>query len=298
MTYDVIIIGSGPAGLTAAIYSSRAKLTTLVLEGDQPGGQLMETDTIENFPGFINISGYDLIEKMKNQAIALGVTFLSRKVTQLDITKPIKEIRCNSQLLFSKAIILSTGSNHKSLNIPGEKEFHGNGVFSCYVCDGFFYQDQHVVVVGGGNTAVSACLYLSKICSKVTLIHRRDQLRAEAILVEKLLSNDKIEIQWNTIVQEIQGTEAAESVLIQCKNIQETISCDGVCICIGHDPNTQFLQGIVPLDEQGYILKDQLPEGIFAAGDCQDTIYQQAIVAAADGCKASMDCEKYLSTLG
>jgi thioredoxin reductase (NADPH) len=298
---DVIIIGSGPAGLTAAIYACRANLATTVVAGSMWGGQLMLTTEVENFPGFPDpILGPDLIENMRRQAEKFGAKILYEDATKVDFsTKPFK-VFAGERELESKSVIISTGASSKWLGLESEKRLRGRGVSSCAACDGMFFKGKKVVVVGGGDTALEEALTLSKIASQVTVVHRRDRLRASRALQERALGNEKITFVWNSVVMEILGEKKVEGMRI--KNIQtdeeSTLTCDGVFIAIGNQPNTELFRGQIELDSEGYIVTHDdsktSVEGVFAAGDVQDRKYRQAITAAAAGCKAALDAEKWL----
>ena len=301
----VVIIGSGAAGLTAAIYAARANLKPLVIEGIQPGGQLTITTDVENYPGYADVvQGPWMMEQMRSQALNVGARIINDVVVHVDFKKDSKTISLDSKsILSANTVIIATGAQAKWLGLESENKFNGKGVSACATCDGFFYRNKEVAVIGGGNTAVEEALYLSNICSKVTLIHRRDELRAEKILQERLFAKENINVIWNNIVSEILGDEkGVNSLEIKDKNSYKTeiIKVEGVFIAIGHSPSTEPFKGVLEMDEEGYIVA-QKPgtsitniEGVFAAGDCVDKIYRQAVTAAGMGCIAALDAEKWI----
>ena len=301
----VVIIGSGAAGLTAAIYAARANLNPLVIEGIQPGGQLTITTDVENYPGYADVvQGPWMMEQMRSQALNVGARIINDVVIHVDFKKDSKTISLDSKsILSANTVIIATGAQAKWLGLESENKFNGKGVSACATCDGFFYRNKEVAVIGGGNTAVEEALYLSNICSKVTLIHRRDELRAEKILQERLFAKENINVIWNNIVSEILGDEkGVNSLEIKDKNSDKTeiIKVEGIFIAIGHSPSTEPFKGVIEMDEEGYIVA-QKPgtsitniEGVFAAGDCVDKIYRQAVTAAGMGCMAALDAEKWL----
>ena len=301
----VVIIGSGAAGLTAAIYAARANLKPLVIEGIQPGGQLTITTDVENYPGYADVvQGPWMMEQMRSQALNVGARIINDVVVHVDFKKDSKTISLDSKsLLSANTVIIATGAQAKWLGLESENKFNGKGVSACATCDGFFYRNKEVAVIGGGNTAVEEALYLSNICSKVTLIHRRDELRAEKILQERLFAKENINVIWNNIVSEILGDEkGVNSLEIKDKNSDKTeiIKVEGVFIAIGHSPSTEPFKGVLEMDKEGYIVA-QKPgtsitniEGVFAAGDCVDKIYRQAVTAAGMGCMAALDAEKWM----
>ena len=306
---DVVIIGTGSAGLTAGIYAARANLKPLILEGLQPGGQLTITTDVENYPGFSDvIQGPWLMDQMKGQALNVGAEIINELVTSVDFSNKLKIIKCDSgKIIKTKSVIICTGAQARWLGIESEKKFNGKGVSACATCDGFFYKDQEVVVIGGGNTAVEEALYLSRICSKVYLIHRRDELRAEKILQERLFkeeSNGKIEILWNTQLKEVIGDQmGVNGVLLDSNGENKKLPVMGVFIAIGHKPNTDIFEGQLDMDN-GYIkiksgtsgmVTATSVDGVFAAGDVSDQIYRQAVTSAGFGCMAALDAEKFLS---
>ena len=301
----VVIIGSGAAGLTAAIYAARANLKPLVIEGIQPGGQLTITTDVENYPGYADVvQGPWMMEQMRSQALNVGARIINDVVVHVDFKKDSKTISLDSKsILSANTVIIATGAQAKWLGLESENKFNGKGVSACATCDGFFYRNKEVAVIGGGNTAVEEALYLSNICSKVTLIHRRDELRAEKILQERLFAKENINVIWNNIVSEILGDEkGVNSLKIKDKNSDKTeiIKVEGVFIAIGHSPSTEPFKGVLEMDKEGYIVA-QKPgtsitniEGVFAAGDCVDKIYRQAVTAAGMGCMAALDAEKWM----
>lgn len=300
----LVIIGSGPAGLTAAIYAARGNLNPLVISGREAGGQLMLTTDVDDFPGFDEgIQGPDLMGNMRKQAERFGTKFVNEDVISIDLkTKPF-EIKTESLILNSNCLILATGASAMWLNFPSEQRLIGKGVSSCAVCDGFFFRDKNVIVVGGGDTAMREAQYLSKVCKKVTVVHRRDQLRAQSALVELVKSKPNVKFIWNTTIDEFLGQDKVTGVKL--KNTQNgeisQLEIDGVFIAIGHKPNTSFLKGQLELDDRGYvILKNETHSsvpGVFVAGDVADYHYRQAVTAAGMGCKAAMDAEEYLENM-
>ena len=301
----VIIIGSGAAGLTAAIYAARANLNPIVIEGIQPGGQLTITTDVENYPGYADVvQGPWMMEQMRSQAIKVGARIINDIVIKIDFKKNEKMVVLDSnKSLTADTIIIATGAQAKWLGLESENKYNGRGVSACATCDGFFYRNKEVAVVGGGNTAVEEALYLSNICSKVTLIHRRDALRSEKILQDRLFSKKNIIIVWNNEVSEILGDENGVNALklISTKqNKTKIIKVNGVFIAIGHSPSTKPFKDVLEMDNEGYIIA-QKPgttitnlDGVFAAGDCVDKIYRQAVTAAGMGCMAALDAEKWI----
>lgn len=303
----VLIIGSGPAGYSAAIYAARANLNPILIKGIQPGGQLTITTDVENYPGFADvIQGPWLMEQMEAQAKHVNANLIDDHIKQVDFSSsPYKAYGESGNEYHANTIIISTGAQAKWLGLESEKKFQGFGVSGCATCDGFFYRNKIVAVIGGGNTAVEEALYLTNHVNKVYLIHRRDSLRAEKILQDRLFKNSKIEIIWDHVLEEILGSEEPLSVnAIKIKNVKNeqmtTLDLDGVFIAIGHKPNTDLFKNHIQMDQEGYIItqpdstKTNLA-GVFAAGDVQDKIYRQAVTAAGTGCMAALDAEKYLS---
>jgi len=304
MRYKLVILGSGPAGLTAAIYASRAQLDPLVIEGVEPGGQLMITSTVENFPGFPEgILGPQLMMNIREQAENFGTGFLRDHVERVDLSNRPFAIQLSEETVLADALIIATGASANWLGLESEKELRGFGVSACATCDGFFFKNQEVVVVGGGDSAMEDAIYLTRFATKVTVVHRRDQLRASRYMQEKALKNDKIQFIWNTVVTDILGTkeDGVTGIRLQNKVTGEVFDypTNGVFIAIGHTPNTQAFRGQLDMDEKGYIrtecksTKTSVP-GVFAAGDVQDSIYRQAISAAGTGCMAALDAEHFL----
>ena len=303
----VIIIGSGAAGLTAAIYAARANLKPIVIEGIQPGGQLTITTDVENYPGYADVvQGPWMMEQMRSQAIKVGTRMINDVVVKVNFTMEEKTVFLDSEKsLIADTIIIATGAQAKWLGIESETKFNGKGVSACATCDGFFYRNKEVAVVGGGNTAVEEALYLSNICSKVFLIHRRDELRSEKILQDRLFSKKNIDIVWNNVVSEILGDENGVSSLKLTstkENKSEVIKVEGVFIAIGHSPSTNPFKDVLEMDNEGYIIA-QKPgttitniDGVFAAGDCVDKVYRQAVTAAGMGCMAALDAEKWIQS--
>ena len=301
----VVIIGSGAAGLTAAIYAARANLNPVVIEGIQPGGQLTITTDVENYPGYADVvQGPWMMEQMKLQAIKVGARIISDIVTKVDFNNDIKNIILDSKKIFEcETVIITTGAQAKWLGLESENQFNGKGVSACATCDGFFYRNKEVAVIGGGNTAVEEALYLSNICSKVTLVHRRDKLRSEQILQKRLFAKENIEIVWDSVVSQIKGDENgvnALELLSTNSNEKKIMKLDGVFIAIGHVPSTEPFKNSIDMDNEGYIIAKKPGtsftnvDGVFAAGDCVDKIYRQAVTAAGMGCMAALDAEKWL----
>ncbi len=303
----VIIIGSGPAGYTAAIYAARAMRKPLLIAGLQPGGQLTITTDVENYPGFADvIQGPWLMEQMRAQAKHVGTHIIEDTIVSADLSKrPFHLVGDGGQVYMADALIIATGASAKWLGLPTEKKFQGFGVSACATCDGFFYRGKEVIVVGGGNTAVEEALYLTNFATKVTLVHRRDHLRAEKILQQRLLAHDKIEVVWNTAIEEVIGDESPLGVTgVVLKNIvtgeREQRDIDGVFIAIGHAPATELFKGQIKMRDSGYIevkpgtTETNIP-GVFAAGDVADETYRQAVTAAGLGCMAALEAEKFLA---
>ena len=304
---NVIILGTGCAGLTAAIYTARANLNPIIIEGSQPGGQLTTTSEVENFPGFPEgVDGFELMQLLRKQAERFGTRFEHDHIEHVELNAETKKLMSASRSYEAKSLIISTGASPRMLGVPGEKEmFGGKGVTTCATCDGAFYRDMEVVVVGGGDTACEEALFLTRFCKKIFLIHRRDQMRASRIMSDRTLSHEKIEPVWDTVVEEVLADEKGLARAVRVKQIKSghisEIPCRGVFIAIGHLPNTQPFNGILDLDEQGYILpadhsvvRTRIP-GVYAAGDCVDHVYRQAVTAAGMGCQAAIDCERWLA---
>ena len=303
----VLLVGSGPAGYTAAIYAARAMLNPILVSGMEPGGQLTTTTDVENFPGFSSvIQGPWLMEEMRKQAEAVGTIFQNDVIKQVNFSnKPFELIGESDTIYTADSVIISTGAQARWLNLDSETKFRGFGVSACATCDGFFYKDKEVVVVGGGNAAVEEALFLTKFASLVTLIHRRDSLRAEKLLQQKILSHPKIKIVWNSVVKEVTGTENPKGVTgIVIENTKDkstsNLKTHGVFVAIGHDPATKIFKEQIEMDTEGYVItKPDSTEtnikGVFAAGDVKDKIYRQAVTAAGMGCMAALEAEKFLS---
>ncbi len=304
----VVIMGSGPAGLTAALYTARANLEPVMFEGMEAGGQLTLTTDVENYPGFPNgILGPELIESMRKQAQRFGATSIMREINSVDLSsKPFKVIFGDTEIE-TDTLIIASGASAKMLGLESEKTLLGHGVSTCATCDGFFFKDNELVVVGGGDSAVEEATFLTKFASKVNIVHRRDQLRASKIMQDRAFNNDKIEFIWNSVVEEILGStdEGVNGVILKDVMTGELKNkeCQGVFVAIGHNPNTSLFNGLLDMDELGYIqtkngaTETNIP-GVFAAGDVQDVRYRQAITAAGSGCMAAMDAEKHLEENG
>ena len=303
----VLIIGSGPAGYTAAVYSARAMLKPILVHGMQPGGQLTITTDVENYPGFAEvIQGPWLMDQMKDQAKAVGTEMIEDHIASVNLkSKPFEAIGESGQKYTADSIIISTGAQARWLNIKSEQEYKGFGVSACATCDGFFFKDKTVAVVGGGNAAVEEAMFLTKFASKVKLIHRRNELRAEKMLQKKLMENKKIEIVWDTVVEDVLGDKDPKNVTgLKVKNVKTNQSgemkIDGLFIAIGHDPATQLFKDQLKMDKEGYLItkpdstETNVP-GVFAAGDVKDKIFRQAVTAAGMGCMAALEAEKHLS---
>jgi len=299
--YDVVIIGSGSAGYTAAIYSCRAGRKTLLLAGSIPGGQLMLTSDVENFPGFPeSVVGPELMERMRKQAERFDPEIIYDDASEVDFKSRPFKVTVGKKIYEGKTVIISTGANAKWLGIPSETKFRGHGVSSCATCDGYFFKEKDVVVVGGGDTAMEEATFLANITKKVTVVHRRDKLRASQIMQERSLKNPKISFVWDSVVKEILGDSSVTGVT--SKNLktgkEQMLKTDGVFVAIGYEPNTSIFKGQIDLDPKGYIITHKETEtnvpGVFAAGDVRDFRYRQAITAAADGCKAAMDADRFI----
>ncbi|MEJ7833084.1 MAG: thioredoxin-disulfide reductase [Nocardioides sp.] len=305
-TRNVIIIGSGPAGYTAAVYAARASLTPLVFEGSvTAGGALMTTTEVENFPGFRDgIMGPALMDEMRGQAERFGAELISDDIVEVDLTGEIKTVKTATDTYTARAVILAMGSGYRKLGLPNEEALSGRGVSWCATCDGFFFREQHIAVVGGGDSAVEEATFLSRFGSKVSLIVRRDELRASKIMQERAFADPKLEMVWNSVVETINGTDKLESVTLKDTVTGETRELDatGLFIAIGHDPRSELLPGQVDLDANGYVVASHpstgtnLP-GVFACGDLVDHHYRQAVTAAGTGCAAALDAERYLAEL-
>lgn len=304
---NIVILGTGCAGLTAAIYAARANLNPLVLEGKQPGGQLTTTSEVENFPGFPEgIDGFMLMDSLRKQALKFGAKIENAYIKSVRLDENVKILSSESKEYLSKSIIIATGAAPKLLGIKGEQEMYGgNGVTTCATCDGAFYRGMDVIVVGGGDSACEEALFLTRFCSSVTIIHRRDELRASKIMATRVLENEKITVIWNAEITEIlpddDGKVKAIEILKSHEGKKEIINAKGVFIAIGHSPNTKAFEEILPLDDNGYLVpkegsmvKTKIP-GVYVAGDCADHVYRQAITAAGMGCQAAIEAERWLA---
>ena len=305
--YDIAIIGGGPAGLTAGLYGARAGLKTLILEKLSPGGQVVTTDIIENYPGFVEpIGGYELAEKMITQATKCGAEIRSVEVTSIGAhpEKEQKVISLGDESISALSVVIATGAHHKRLGVPGEDRFWGRGISCCATCDGMFYRDKHVAVVGGGDAAIKEAIFLTRFVSKITLIHRRDRLRAAKILQDRILAlGDKVEFAWKSVVKEILGDNQVQAVRLSSVDAGEerVLECDGVFLFVGFSPNTDFLRGFMELDERGYIITDDnmatsVP-GVFACGDARKKLFRQIITACGEGATAAYSAEMYVDDI-
>lgn len=303
---DVIIIGSGPAGLTAALYAARANLKPLMIEGYESGGQLMTTTEVENYPGFEHgIQGPELMAVMRKQVERFGTRFLTRNVTKVDFTTRPFKVWVENELYQSRSIIISTGATAKYLGLENERRLIGRGVSACATCDGAFFKNQPVAVIGGGDTAMEEANFLTRFASKVYVIHRRNEFRASKIMADRVLNNPKVEVIWDTEMIDVNGEKNVES--IKLKNLktgkENDLKVDGVFVAIGHKPNTDLFKGMLKMNDVGYLVTEGKStytsvEGVFAAGDVQDPIYRQAITAAGTGCMAAIDAERWLERQG
>lgn len=303
--HDVVIVGSGPAGYTAAIYTARAGFKPVVVAGAlAAGGALMNTTEVENFPGFPEgVLGPELMDNMRQQAEKFGADVRYEDAYALELEGDIKKITLEDETLLARSVILAAGSEYRHMNVPGEEEFSGRGVSFCATCDGFFFRDKHVIVVGGGDSAMEEATFLTKFASKVTVVHRRDQLRASKAMADRALANEKIEFAWNSVVEEVLGDSAVTGVRLRSTVDDSTrvLDADGIFVAIGHLPRTAIVSGQVALDEAGYILVNNpgtatnLP-GVFACGDAVDHTYRQAITAAGSGCRAALDAQHWLES--
>ena len=308
MIKDVIIIGTGPAGFTAALYCARANLKPLIFEGKQPGGQLTITTDVENYPGFPDgVLGPDLMDNFRNQAKRFGTEILNLNIDKVDFSEKPFRLWSGDKEFICKSVIISTGASAKLLGLDSEKKLMGYGVSACATCDGFFFKDKKVFVVGGGDSAIEEAMFLTKFASSVTIIHRRDKLRASKIMQEKALNNEKIDFIWNSSVVDMIGEPndgGLKSVILSniITNESKEVTCDGLFLGIGHKPNSDIFIGQINLDDNGYIQTNKgstetSVRGVFAAGDIMDSIYRQAITAAGSGCMAALDAERYLENL-
>ena len=304
---NIIIIGTGCAGFTAGIYAARANLNPLILEGKQPGGQLTTTSEVENFPGFPEgVDGFMLMDNLRKQALKFGARIQNTYVDSVQLDDSNKVLNAGSKTIEAKAVIIATGAAPRLLGIPGEKEMYGGmGVTTCATCDGAFYRDMDVVVVGGGDSACEEALFLTRFCSSVTILHRRDKFRASQIMAQRVVDHPKINVQWNTKPEKINPGEDGKVKSISILNLENEerseIECKGVFIAIGHVPNTEFLNDALPRDENGYLIPKtnssvltSIP-GVYVAGDCADHVYRQAITAAGMGCQAAIEAERWLA---
>lgn len=319
--YEVIIIGSGPAGYTASIYTARANLEPLLIAGYQNGGQLMQTTEVENYPGFPEgILGPQLMLNMRQQAERFGTEIIDKDVTKVDFNEKIKKVYIGDDIYQAKAVIVATGASAKWLEVEGEDKFKGRGVSSCATCDGAFFKNRVIAVVGGGDSAMEEANFLTRFASKLYIIHRREEFRASKIMQDRVLNNPKVEVIWNTEVKEIKGDDSLKSLVIYNNKEDKTeeLEVDGLFVAIGHTPITDFLAGALEVNEKGYLQRNKgintslgetnqenevhyetqsSTKGVFIAGDVHDYVYRQAVTAAGEGCKAALECEKYLDEL-
>jgi thioredoxin reductase (NADPH) len=301
--YEVIIIGGGPGGLTAGLYASRARLSTLLIESALYGGQMTTTELIDNYPGFPQgVTGDELSRLMEEQAKKFGMETITEEVVEVSLEGDMKVVQTNESAYRCEALIICTGTEYRKLGVPGEKEFAGKGVSYCATCDGAFFKDSQIVVVGGGDSALTEALFLTKFAKELTIIHRRDALRGTKIYQERVFANPKIKMLWNSVVQEIKGDSNVRSIIVKNVKTEEIIELktEGVFLFVGLSPRTRFLKGLVKLDEAGYIITDENGEtsvrGIFAAGDCRKKLLRQVATAVGDGATAAFAAEKYLES--
>ncbi len=299
---EVVIIGSGPAGLTAAIYAARAGLEPLVIEGYGAGGQLMITTDVENYPGFPDgVEGPEMMQMFRRQAERFGTRFITADVSRVDFSAQPFRVWVGDDEHAGKAIVVSTGASAKWLGIEGEQRMMGRGVSACATCDGFFFKDKPVVVVGGGDTAMEEALFLTRMCESVTVVHRRDEFRASAIMAQRVLDNPKITVRWNAAVVDVEGEQVVTGVKVQdtVTGEESVIPAAAMFVAIGHQPNTSLFEGLLDMDDEGYLRTQPDStytniDGVFACGDVQDTVYRQAVTAAGSGCMAAIDAERWL----
>ena len=303
MAHKVIILGSGCAGSTAAIYAARADLQPLVFEGHEPGGQLSLTTDVENYPGFPEgIQGPDLVARMKQQAERFGAVYSMEVVKEADLSRRPFQVKTNQNSYEAESLIIASGASAKLIGLESERELIGHGVSTCATCDGFFFRDQKIIVVGGGDTAMEESMFLTKFAAKVFVVHRRDELRASKIMADRALNHPKIEFIWNSVVTEVLDPQEKKVEAVRLKNMktgqEQTLSVGGVFIAIGHEPNTKPFMGQLDMNDQGYLVVQDgaktSVEGVFAAGDVHDHVYRQAITAAGAGCRAAIDAERFL----
>ena len=307
-SYGVVIMGSGPAGLTAALYAARANLEPVVFEGPEAGGQLTTTTDVENFPGFPKgVMGPELMDLMREQSERFGAECVRRSITSVDLSKRPFRVSTDGQDILASTFIVSSGATARMLGLPSERELVGYGVSTCATCDGFFFREKELVVVGGGDSAMEESVFLTKFASRVTVIHRRDRLRASVIMQQRAKKNEKIDFIWNGVVEEVLGSRESGVTGVVVRDLKTGESfvkeCQGMFVAIGHDPNTEIFKGQLEMDENGYIVtgngtSETSVPGVFAAGDVQDTRYKQAITAAGSGCMAAIDAEKFIEEQG
>ena len=304
MTYDLAIVGGGPAGLSAGIYGARAGLSTIILERLSPGGQVVTTDVVENYPGFVEATGgYELVEKMLEQATKFGVEIRTGEITGVDVSSgnSQKILSLGDESLSALAVIIATGAQHRRLGVPGEDRFWGKGVSCCATCDGMFYRDKRVVVVGGGDTAVKETLFLTRFASEITVVHRRDRLRATKVLRDRIFAQSgKVKFAWKSVVEEILGDGHVQAVRLRSVDggDETVLECDGVFIFVGFTPNTEFLSGLIELDEKGHVVTDDdmatsVP-GVFACGDARKKLLRQIVTACGEGATAAYAAQRYV----
>lgn len=303
-TFEVVIVGSGPAGLTAALYTARADLAPIVFEGPEPGGQLTTTTEVENFPGYPEgVTGPEMMDQFRAQATKFGADCRWGMVTSVDFSvRPFRLMVDEEHTLFANAVIVATGASAKWMGLPNEQRLRGKGVTACATCDGAFFRNQHVIVIGGGDTAMEEATYLTRFASKVTLVHRRDEFRASKVMQKRVLEHPKIDVAWNSAVDDVLGETVVEGVRLRDTVTGETrvlADVTGVFLAIGHKPNTDLFKGVLDMDENGYLITKGKStytniEGVFACGDVQDHVYRQAVTAAGSGCAAAIDAERWL----